>query len=304
MKYIPILFIIFIVACEQVVEIDVPDHDPQIVLSSYYKSGDTRLEVYLTKSLGILTNGNADNITGANVELYENDVSLGELTGRTDTIYYYTNYMLDSLGSYYPTDSAVRNIQVLYRLELPAPLQANKIYKLTAEAEGFESVSATQRLPSTPDVSGLIYKPMSRVSFDGYLSDAFDFDIHDKPDEDNYYGMEVYECGIGANCYDRWTSSFTPGTERGRNGMILKDDLFEGKTYGVELLAEETDTSHVDLKVVVSAISRERYLFSKSVEAYWTTEGNPFAEPVIIHTNVENGQGIFSMESVAELIVE
>jgi len=247
-------------------------------MTSYYQSGDIHVVVFLTKSIGILTDNNTDNIKGASVKLYENDVLLGEFAGQVSR----------------------------YLLELSAPLEVGKTHKLTAEVEGFESVSATQRLPSPPDVSGLVFKPESRVNFEGFLLDAFNFDIHDTPDEDNYYGINVHECSNTINCYGRWAESFTPGVERGSRGTILlKDDLFDGKSYGVELLARPINFSaDLNLKVYVSTISRDRYLFSKSAEAYENAQYNPFTEPVIVHTNVENGQGIFSMENVIELIVE
>lgn len=307
MKYIPILFIILMMACEQVVEIDVPEQEPQITLSCFYKSGDMQVRASLNNSLGILVNEDIIHIVGASVKLYENEVLMAEFVEGADTLFRDEYIGEDSLG--YPIyEQVVRRITPFYQTELSAPLQAGNTYKITAEAEGYAAVSATQKFPLAPTIGDLIYKPMSRVDIEGYLSDAFEFRIHDTPEEDNYYAMTVYECSTNyyySYCNDNWTSSFTPGTVRGLNGAILlKDDLFDGESYEVELLSEAVDTAHRDLKVIVSAITRDGYFFSKSVEAYWIAEDNPFVEPVIIPTNVENGQGIFSIENMSEIIVE
>ena len=43
----------------------------------------------------------------------------------------------------------------------------------------------------------------------------------------------------------------------------------------------------------LSSISRDNYLFIKSEAASREARDNPFAEPVIVHNNIENGIGIF-----------
>jgi len=302
MKYIPILFIILIMACEQVVEIEVPEQEPQITLSCFYKSGDIQVKAYLNNSIGILVNEDIGPIRGATVKLYENEVLMTELVEGADTLFR-DEYIVDDSQGYPIYEQVVRKITPYYQTDLSVPLQAGNTYKITAEAEGYPAISATQKFPLAPTVSDLIYKPMSRVDFEGYLSDAFEFQIHDAPEEDNYYAMAVYDCSTF--CNDNWTSSFTPGTVRGLDGVVLlNDNLFDGQSYGVELLSEAVDIAHRDLKVVVSAISRDGYFFSKSVEAYSIAEDNPFVEPVIIPTNVENGQGIFTIENRSEIIVE
>lgn len=297
-------------ACEQVVEVDVPEQEPQITLSCFYKSGDMQVRAYLNNSIGILVNEDISPIRGATVKLYENEVLMTELVEGADTLFRDEYIGEDSLG--YPIyEQVVRRITPYYQTELTlssAPLQAGNTYKITAEAEGYPAISATQKFPVAPTIGDLIYKPMSRVDIEGYLSDAFEFQIQDAPEEDNYYAMTVYECSTNyysSYCNDNWTSSFTPGAVRGLGGAILlNDNLFDGESYKVELLSEAVDIAHRDLKVVVSAISRDGYFFSKSVEAYWIAEDNPFVEPVIIPTNVENGQGIFAIENMSEIIVE
>lgn len=310
MKYIPFFLIIFIIACEQVVDIDIPEHDSQLVLSSFYKSGDTKVTAFLTKSLSILSGESPDDVWDATVKLYENDVLIGDFEVGFDTTYYVSFLGVDSLGNPTFGEEEINRITRSYLLELSAPLGSGNTYKMTAEAPGYEAVSATQQLALPPDILSVSYDPMSRAGLDGYVMDAINVELQDVPDEDNYYEFNVLIKDKDPNNYwsgawrKRWTESFTPGVEDGNRGSLIKDDLFEGGSYNIELLVWPEDTSYVDLKVEVNSISRDKYLFSKSMQAYYNADGNPFAEPVIVHTNVENGQGVFSMENSTEMIIE
>ena len=305
MKYIPFIFIIFIIACEQVVDIEVPEHKSQLVLSSYYYAGDTKITANLTKSLAISNNDPIDRIWGATIKLYENDVLLGQFGEAEDTTYYQAHTgEWDSLGNPI-TETQINAIRRLYKLDLATPLQTDKTYKITAEATDYESVSAVQHLSSNIKTNGdIIYNPMSRPGLEGYSMDALEIQIEDNPDEDNYYEFIVYKSYYG-NWYNDWLESYTLGIEQGVDGtLLLKDDLFEGSTYNVELLMWPDDPSETDIRLQIKSISRDKFLFTKSLRAYDDAYYNPFAEPVIIHTNVENGQGIFSMENKTEVLIE
>jgi len=86
---------------------------------------------------------------------------------------------------------------------------------------------------------------------------------------------------------------------------LIKDDLFEDSSYNVELLFGPDDTTQLDIKLKIKSISRDKYFFSRSIYAYDSASGNPyFAEPVTVYTNVENGQGIFSIENKTEILIE
>jgi len=310
MKYIPIILIIFIIACEQVVEIDIPEHDSQLVLSSFYKAGDTKVTAFLTKSLSVLDSENTDDVWDATVKLYENDVFLGDLEVGLDTTYRSYATATDSLGNYIFED-IIDQITQLYLLKLSAPLEMGKTYKITAEATGYETISATQKLPSPPDILNVSYEPMSGIGMEGYLMDAYNVVIQDIPNQDNYFEFRVFSKGkfsgniLNGEWHTEWTESLTPGVETGISGVsLIKDDLFDADTYNVKILAWPEDSTYNYLKVEVNMISRDKYLFSKSMPAYYNAEGNPFAEPVIVHSNVENGQGIFSLQNSTEWIIE
>jgi len=295
MKYIPFIFFVFIIACEQVADVDVPEHESQLVLSSYYRAGETKITARLTGSLAIDNNGELEEVWGATVNLYENELFIGQLEDRIDTTYSTLPSTIDSLGNFvYEIDEIIR----AYKLELSASLESGKTYKITAEAPNFPGISATQQLPSPPTIIDTSYLPMSTYSLTGELMNAINITLQDVEDEDNYYEFKIY--GYWNN---ESGQSLTPGIERGYNGtLLLKDDLFENSPYNIELLSSSTSPNNA--RVHVSAISRDKYMFFRSLEIYDSTIENPFAEPIIVHSNVENGQGIFSMENKSEFLVE
>lgn len=305
------MFFALLFACEQVVDIEIPEQDSQLVLSSFYESGDLRIKANLTRSLHILSPENAGDIWDASIRFYENEVLIGQLEDQLDTLYASYQIGIDSLGN--PIyDTYLIDIQRAYFLDLAAPLQTGKTYKLLAEAPDFKPAFATQELLPAPNVVSFDYKPRAGVSLDGGSVDLFKLGIQDLAGEDNYYEIALYL----DDAYDDidttrfWQQrylegSFTPGVEEGQGGSLLtRDDLFNGNLYNIDLTTWPIDTTNRDIRLVVKSISRDKYLFSKSINAYWNAEGNPFAEPVIVPTNVENGLGIFSIENSTEFIVE
>lgn len=281
MKYLPnyLLILVMMTSCEQVVEIDIPEHESQLVLSSFYKAGDTKITAHLTKSLAINSNEDTEDISGATIKLYENDVLLGQLEETT-------------------------NSSSTYLLELSAPLYQEKTYKITAEASGYEAILATQNTPVKPQIISVRYFPRSRPGIDGSFKDGLRVKFQDTPMNDDYYEFRAYRGSVDNGWSLNWAESYTPGMEQKREGIsLLNDNLFAGNTYEIELLVWAEDTTYIDHRIEVISISRDKYLFSKLLEAYYNVNTNPFAQPIIMHTNVENGQGIFSMENAAEALV-
>jgi hypothetical protein len=51
-------------------------------------------------------------------------------------------------------------------------------------------------------------------------------------------------------------------------------------------------------------VSASFYQYSLSARRYDDAEDNPFAEPVILYSNVKNGYGVFSMGSTRKYIIQ
>ncbi len=131
--YLSIL--VLIISCEQVADIELPDYEPEITISCCYQD-NAKIEGILTKSSSIIDSVEIEGIGGASIQLYEDDVLFATF---------------EDLGNNYQ-----------YQYLLNEPLQAGKRYKITVDAEGFESISATQTIPNEP-VFELVSIPMAAI---------------------------------------------------------------------------------------------------------------------------------------------
>ena len=65
----------------------------------------------------------------------------------------------------------------------------------------------------------------------------------------------------------------------------------------IDLWNENADT---DRKLIVrlANMSKDSYLYLRSLQQYMQARDNPFAEPVVVFDNIENGHGIFRMSNM------
>jgi len=275
--------VILVLSCEQVVEIDLPEYQPELVLScSHDVARSASIKMTLTQSRSIQDNElsgfiNEDVIA----ELYQNDTLLGEL--------------INDLSL---TD---------YSLFFEKPLTVGSTCKITVQLEGFEPITAMQIVPSSPDVHLTEFINQSNIQVNGKQQDVYTIELHDEAGIDNYYEFKLYTLNkenLPTKWRDRNIRTRDILLEEGEKTLYLKDDTFDGGSYSFELLSNARDTSKFDIRLRVMSITRDRYLFAKTLRAYLNAKDNPFAEPVIVHTNVNNGQGIFSIENSVDFDVK
>ncbi len=82
---------------------------------------------------------------------------------------------------------------------------------------------------------------------------------------------------------------------------LFTDDLFEGRSHTLDFEMEYTvDLRDVDVTVersfgvLVMAVSEDYYRYWQTASLQNDVEGNPFAEPVRIYSNMSGGNGVFA----------
>ena len=289
-------------ACEQVIEPDLPEHPPQLVVHSLFTS-DGAWTARVGRSSGILQPLPSREwpVADAKVELLGRDRVLGELKfDETSEVYVFED----------------------------RPLQAGETYSLQVSAPGFETVRATDTVPRPVPTSILSYRTLasSRSGSGGSGDFSLKLEIEDPPGEANYYQISLYRVsGRRAFRHEKTFSTKDPsilaansdeespveeGTFEGR-ALIFKDILFDGRTHQIELTfdgpsatpspppGEEVDEGRSEdfasgdfLQVLF--ISENYYQHLRTGRLHRLTRDNPFAEPLSVHGNVENGYGIFA----------
>jgi len=270
-------------ACERVVEIELPEYKPRITMYCYYHPEDYYVGARLVQSLAIDSTAFPEGISNGTVLIYENGQFFEEFEN--------------------PSGNSSN-----YRYRNLSPATPGNTYTITAQAEGFPDVSASQIMPYPPTATLDQFINNSSIIVNDKHQDIFKITLEDDPDTDNYYEFRIFTREKEDAPYGNWKGrnlrSLHSQVITGRKILYLKDDSFNGETYQAELLSNTRDTTNLQIRILIGAITRDKYLFFQSLQAYQEASNNPFAEPVIIHTNVENGQGIFSMENEIEIIVE
>jgi hypothetical protein len=284
------------VSCEKVINIDFPDEGRKIVLNSLFDS-DSTLTIKLTKSVHVLsTNYNFEPVTNATVWLYENE-QLIETTTENDEGYYHFN----------------------------SKIKSGKTYSINANADGLPGISSKTIVP-TPviiDTINLDFRIVNEV-FGPFLKQIdFNLEFKDNPLEQNFYMLNAYFYQIEGyavsqdndttymknRCNLNLSTPIPAITENnGYIGMsiIFDDATFNGELYNLQFQSEYlyfnayyNQDPETTIYFSLSSISKDYYLYLVSYSKYLDIQGIPLAEPIKVHSNIENGFGIFAGAAIA-----
>ncbi len=303
-------FIIIGISCEKTIEIDLEDAKIKIVVNGIINP-DSTIKVNVTRSRHILDNADIESLTDANVKLYEDGNLIGNMTHTGGG-----NYHID----YKPVE--------------------NKEYKVEVSHEKYDNVQGLTRIvPSIP-----IIRIDTTTTFDEYGSPVLDFKIRfsDPADEKNYYLLKLSNTFL----YEEWDESLitydTTVNEQGEtivyvnqggltytlstediwidsddliieehmwsSGVIFSDEIINGENYSFTGKLHKGSLYQRENKITfeLHSLSPEAYKYYKSVHQHYYNSGDPFAEPVIVFTNITDGIGIFGSSSVYKdsIIVE
>ena len=279
-----IIISIFIFGCEKVLETENEASDPKLSVSSFFQP-DTTFTIYVANGRSVFDMEELSPIENATIKIFEDEQLFETLTNGTS-------------GFYTSTSNAKRGKN--YRIEVSAP--------------NYETVIAEDK----------VYDPVSILSMDTMAvkgeQDMYNLEVtihfNDFPNEDNYYGVEVYllEDSMFSESYPTYFNSnnlsfdniesdfdgYTPSVEFG----LLSDRLVKS-TGSVKLTLDRynVDNAH-KITVRLYTIGEAFYHHRISREKYLWTNGDPFAQPVQVFSNVENGFGIFAGYSFTEKVLK
>lgn len=194
--------------------------------------------------------------------------------------------------------------------------QVNHTYQLSANADGFTSVSATTTIPPTPQMQLNRYQASSFQNQANYL---FDLSIDDNPSEINFYFIEVqYILETPTQILSEKAThfSFDPNSDneavsidhQNLKRSYLTDENFNGVTYTTQigasspLLKRRTNADVLKAIISIKSINEAGYLYFKSIERF-ETGGELFSEPPSVFSEIENGLGIFAGYSIHRIEV-
>ena len=269
--------------CETSVDIDFPSLAPRIVVNSFFAPGQ-RWEIHLSEALSTTEGIDAVRfIDNATAEILENDQVVTSLFHVGE--------------GFYRSFSGHRPVVGTPSLRVSAP--------------GYEGIEAVGTIPE-PVLVTFTHEITRRSASSADL----EVTIHltDPPDQDNYYYIaSVFSRFVNQGSTSTNHLSFhtedaaillESGDALGLNGpaefgdVVFSDALFDGVSHEVvlEITTPLQDPSifRGTLEVYLYSVSKTYYDYMTTYNVHEEVRGNPFAEPVQVHTNVQNGFGIFA----------
>jgi hypothetical protein len=266
--FFPLILIAFILAaCEKEANIKLPDTQPKLSVSCFISDSTDIIKATVYWSKPVFNN------TDTLPEYPSNLTVTISVNGQTDTLLYNTEWSTYELS----TDDFPLNAGVEYTLRVQAPngetaraktiiptqkaIIADKSVSFTSSVDQYNNIIETYRYRITlNDISA--NEEFYRIM---YYNDYF---IPDVPDEFN----------VASNMGELFVSD---------------NNLVDGKIYTDNEVKFYGTSANISARYAyVIHGSEEYYRFHKSLSNYGYD--NPFAEPTIVFSNVENGLGVFA----------
>lgn len=284
MKKIIVSFaaLVLFMACEKEIPLKQEESEPRIVVNAIFSAGDT-IWINLSESRDVLYDQMLPNIENATAKLLDvNDNVLADFTHDTD-------------GRYYCTD--------------PMPV-AGTTYGLRVEAAGFKTVTASAETPSII--------ALSTIDSMSVGSDQVEFNLSftDDASQDNFYGISIVyhtyveggepgEEFLSSNPYfstkEFYVINGEPDIDGTRYAMefFFSDNGFNGQTINFTGRQYIWSSGEGDEFFVVGlkSLSEDLYKYKLSYSKYLDAQGDFFAEPVQVYSNITDGFGIFGGSS-------
>jgi hypothetical protein len=263
-----LLFGLFMLTgCETVVELDLPDHTPKLVVNSVFNP-DSLFTVDLSSSQSVFSDSAYGPVTDATVQVYQGGQHLFDLAHKGAGIY--------------KADQKPETLQH-YTLRISAPGHAPVKAASYVPAAPLLRDLKTARVPATADRDAGI-----RLSFV----------LDDTPGQDNYYYIQAYTPDtdhINGGAYNRALSIQFNTTIKPEfameNRWFFSDKLFNGQKLPLELLLEsnQREVRHVQ----IAHITKEYYDYVRTLEKQ-SYRDNFGILLIPVANNIEQGMGLFA----------
>jgi hypothetical protein len=294
------LFLFFVQAtCERPVDLDLAVPNPELVLVCTFAPGQA-IQASLSTTRPAIFPNQTTYVNDAAINLFSDEQHLEQLSLQSASFnrppFFKSSHLADNQGTYRIEVEAEGYPRVKATTTVP---QAVPIRRLQANMVGFSPVSSPQEVINYYHI---------RVSFD------------DPANLSNFYHLrfmqEIREFVIGESGDTSFTRSrleqisFGPAINNNTitayldDGVLFEDTSFDGKTVSfsfpvqTNLFLRQEIPGH--LYVELRTVSEPYYRFYSSLARQQNSPGEPYAEPVIVYSNIENGKGLFAAYNVSK----
>ncbi len=271
MRRLTVLILLSLTSCETMVDVDIPLEKQDVTVNSFFNP-DSLWSVQLSLNRHVLDSRPFAEINDAEVIVYEGDDAVDTLA---------------NVGSgVFRSDSKKPGKEGTYSIHVRVP--------------GHDELFGTSSIPLPASMTAIeVYESgntMIRVK------------IQDQGGVKNYY--QIY-AEIESDFYDNntrqvitdsqrtWLTSEHPAIQNddgSPTGSILFTDVFfDGSEVELTLQTSGGGFSyHGSVHVVVRSLSEDGYNYLTTSDLNQENSGDPFAQPINVYNNIENGFGIFA----------
>jgi hypothetical protein len=284
-------------SCVTDFDLGIENNQQKIVVQSYINP-DSLVKINVTGSIAFLSNENIQVLEEAEVWLYENNSIVDQLKLHKETNEF-DYFLLDSFkpkaGNEYKVEVNYKDNQVTGETHIPAKTAIQSLVLDTTqfivknEQEYYKcSISFTDDL-----IQNYYQILLIRQSYN--KSRILYVEGQDTLRDTTIVNRSFEPINIEA---------IDPQINRGQfaTGILLPDDNFNGTLFTIEFLVPAFqvqkrgfyDIEEIDLYFVLRTITREMYEFELTANRQGWIIDNPFAEPLPVTGNIENGLGVFA----------
>jgi hypothetical protein len=308
-KYFSFIFcLLSIVACDPenfftpIVDVNLPPHKSKLVLFANFQGGSDSLVVHLTRSRSALDT----------TKVGVTDLYISTFNGVTDTFIVFTQgdtlrnakvelFRNDALWGTFKVNKGGKYV---LRQKLPAD---GATYRIRAELAGYDVVEATQKMPTAGILDSARYVKNGAIiqdPFGSYKADEYTFFFKDAAEIGSYYKVEAVYFSDTTNNYPNFIY-YLNSLDKLSQSDFLGDKSFNGKAYswrnsssGFTIITNKGSR----IEYTLFTTTADLFQFTRSKELNNNAQGNPFAEPTILYSNIKNGYGLFSLTTTSTWI--
>ncbi len=264
---------------QQQVDLDLPEYEPEVVVESYLRPG-LPFAVVLSQSVGFFDTLQLQYVRNATVVM--------EYGNASDTLVPLEIALeSDLIGQVIDTSLLINfgplfgeSLVVYASLGSVVPNRFDLTYRMTVITEEGDTLRASTMVPPPVEFTSNSFR------FNDDSLAIFITNFQDDPTQSNYYRRLLQQ---------RVQRDSVWGT-RTNQDFVLDDGIGSGEliTFGTGFEFERGDT----LISTLYHITRDYWRFSETRDDAIAASLSPFAQPALIHTNIEGGQGLFAGFSV------
>jgi hypothetical protein len=280
-KYTCLLATVLLLACEkEVTSIKLPAASSQLVIHSFISPQDTLLNVYVTESRPVT----GDRVGSVSTPVVDAAVILsdGERTIRMPL----TSIFTGSRGD-------------VYRVRAEAfPVVAGRTYFLEVSTPDGRRATAQCTVPearATPEV--LLDSAVRNDYGREFMQYTGKIRWQDYPGETNFYRVagEMVSIFMNSSAPDQSVERrLGVNWEGNPNATFFSDSRLDGASFSSPAATFPAPTFMKSATLFLYLLTTDQAYFEYHRTLWAGENDNPFSEPVLIYSNIEGGQGIFS----------